>query len=176
MALVPFRCGWCKTIAHREAGAVNRALKLGAALYCDMEHAGYARRKHRASANKKAAKAAYDADYRARDANGLKARRAAWYQRNRDPEKERERRKAIMPRHVEYCRQPAYRAKKSEYDLRRRAMQDAGEFHESYVILRDLEREVLSRASRYDLDLANGRLNKTTNRRRDYVRTHGDRA
>ena len=73
-----------------------------------------------------------------------------------------------MPYHVEYCRRPDYRKWKQNYDRKYRAAKDFGAFGEAAIILNDLQNEILSRASRYEIDLASGTLNKKLQRRRDY--------
>ena len=169
-------CAQCHAMTWHEAGHVNRSRKIGAPLYCGKECAGLARRNGLSDTEKKARKAEYDREYRAENRKRLKAKKAAYYQRTRDPEREREIRKQRMHLHVAYCRRPEYRAKKHAYDRVYNAKRAFGEFWESGVLLSELEAEVLSRASRYDIDLTNGKLNKTTKRRRDYERTHCNRS
>lgn len=62
-----------------------------------------------------ALKAAYDRDYRKKNAVRIKADHAAYFQRTYDPVKAAIERKKKMPVHVEYCRQPIYRAYKQGY-------------------------------------------------------------
>ena len=171
----PVRCGACGKVNFHPANYVNRAEKSGNALYCDRACAGLGRRAPNPPTDeeRREAKAEYDRRYRTRDPEKRKADKAAYYQRTRDPAKERAARKLIMPRHVEYCRRPEYRARKSQYDKRYLAQKQFGPFAESALLLRDLECAVLERASRYDLDLASGKLNKSTRRKRDYAKAIG---
>lgn len=60
-----------------------------------------------------------------------------------------------MDRHVEYCRRPDYRAKKREYDRRLRAREYAT-FADAHMLLVDIEREVRSRITDYDIRVQNG--------------------
>ena len=117
----------------------------------------------------------YDRQYRADRSALIKAKRAAYYAKVgpliRD--KEREKRKERMPKHVEYCRRPEYKAKKKEYDLDMRA-KEFGEFGESYKILLEIQREVLSRATRVEIAQQNNLLNKSTRRKDDYGRITGN--
>ncbi|MGS7457682.1 hypothetical protein, partial [Mycobacterium tuberculosis] len=69
-----------------------------------------------------------------------------------------------MPKHIEYCRRPEYRAWKRGYDRRYRAKKHYGPFWESALTLVEIEAEVLSRATRYQLDLESGKLNKSLRR------------
>jgi hypothetical protein len=61
----------------------------------------------------KAAKAAYDKLYRAKNFKRIQANHAAYFQRTYDPAEAAKTRKLRMPRHVEYCRQPRYRRYKA---------------------------------------------------------------
>ena len=78
-----------------------------------------------------------------------------------------------MPKHVEYCRRPEYRASKREYDRKHRAQQDFGPFAEAALILGDLDAEIATRASRYEIYSANGTLNKALRRKREYAKAFG---
>ncbi len=81
--------------------------------------------------------------------------------RNRDMNKDR---------HAEYIRSPRYRKWKARYDRQYRAHKEFGPFAEAAILLNDLQAEILSRASRYEIDLASNTLNKKLQRRRDYER------
>lgn len=166
-------CPVCGFGVFIKNGAIGRAAKIGAPLYCGRECAGVARRKHKSTEQKRAEKAAYDAARRVELADQLKAAKREYHKRTYDPVKAAVERKAKMPRHVEYCRRPEYRAKKRAYDIRHRAAQDYGPFAEAAMVLRDLETEILSRATRYEIDLQNGKLNKSTRRKRDYAQAIG---
>lgn len=169
-------CAFCSETAEKRPGSVNHSHRIGAPVYCNKACAGLARRKHKTAEQKRAEKAAYDAEYRSNDTNDLKARRRAFHLRTYDRELARVERKKKMARHIEYCRRPEYRKKKSVYDAILRAKKNFGHFWESALLLSDIQTEVLSRATRYEIDLANGKLNKTTHRRRDYERTHCNRS
>ncbi len=164
---VEFTCAQCGTVGQQEAGAVNRAHRRGMRLFCSRRCNGLARRVNKSNEQKKEEKRIYDAAYRVKNFAVLKVKKAAWYQATADREKERAHRKANMARHVEYCRQPEYRAKKIDYDRRRRASA-FGEYAECHLLLLDLSKECLSRMSRYEIALANGTLSKSRQRRREY--------
>lgn len=171
MALRLVTCA-CGHPAMLQVSAVNRASRAGAPIYCTRECAGIARRLKNppTEAERKAAKAEYDAIYRADPTRRArkKALNRARHLATYDPVKAAAERKAKMPRHVEYCRRPEYRAWKSQYDRRHRASKEFGEFWESALLILDLQTEVLSRASRYEIDLQSGTINKKQQRRRDY--------
>lgn len=163
-------CAYCRKGAMKESGGVNRAVRIGAPLYCDRECAGKGHRVFRTDSEKRAAKAAYDAEYRERNRAMLKAKKAAFYASHVDREKERETRKKRMPKHVEYCQRPEYRKWKAGYDRKYCARKRYGNFGSAAIVLRDLEAEISSRASRIEISRTNGTLNKHQNRRRDYER------
>lgn len=161
-------CPQCGNGFPTDASRCTRAEKIGAPLYCSKECAGLARRRKNppGEAERKAAKAEYDRQYREKNAAERKAQKAAYYQRTRDPVKEAEKRKARMHLHVAYCQQPEYKAWKQGYDLRYRAQKQFGEFAEAALLLQDIDREVEQQASRYDIYRANGTINKAQTRRR----------
>ncbi len=102
--------------------------------------------------------------------------RAAYFQATYDPEKARIERKKTMPRHVEYCRRPEYREKKSAYDKRHHMQQKYGEFWEAARLLVEIDGEILSRITRPEIAAINGTQNKSTERKRDYARQTGNPA
>ena len=161
-------CPVCGFGVMKKNGAIARAAKVGMALYCSRECSGVAHRKGRSKAERVEAKRVYDAKYRAERAAELKARKAAYHKRTYDPTAAREVRAKRMPYHIEYCRQPKYVAWKREYDKQYRAKKLFGPFWESALLVNDINFEVLARASRYEIDLQNGKLNKATKRKRDY--------
>lgn len=170
MTLAAVLCAYCGKGTMKETGHINRAAKRGAPLYCDRTCAGAGRRVFRTDSEKRAEKAAYDAEYRTRKHTILKAKKAAYYAANVDREKEREARKARMPQHVEYCRRPEYRKWKAQYDQQYRTRKWFGDFGEAAIILNQLEAEIASRSTFTERAIAKGTLNKHTNRRREYER------
>lgn len=164
------RCPQCDSEFAADTGRVNRAKKIGAPLYCGRACAGLARRLKTppTDAEKRAAKAEYDRLYRERTAEARIAQKRAYYEANRDRLLARmvEYRKKRMPAHVEYCRRPEYRAWKSEYDKQYRAKREFGPFADAALLLQEIGREVDARATRYEVYLANGTINKALMRRR----------
>ena len=174
MAKVAISCAQCGRQALKEAGGVNRARRQGMNLYCGRHCAGLSRRSEveKTDDQKRAEKAAYDAEYRARNAEWIKARKAEHHTSTYDPVSAAVARKKRLPQHVEYCRRPEYRAYKKAYDLQRRA-DEYGGFAESYILLLAVDKEVNARMSDYDVRIANGTLNKRLKRRREYTSTYG---
>jgi hypothetical protein len=160
------RCGSCGADTVKRATEANRARKKGSGLYCDRVCAGFARRAGKSSTQSKTEKREYDREYRARNRARLKAEKAAYFQRTYDPARAAEARRAKMPRHVEYCRRPEYRAKKQEYDRTLRA-REWGEWGEAHQALLDLEREVRrAEPDAYERRKARGYYLRTTQKRR----------
>lgn len=143
------RCPQCRSVFVANSSRTNRAARDGAPLYCGRACAGLARRNPPMSdEQRRAEKAAYDREYRARN-----------------PEKERAYRQANMARHVEYCRRPEYRAKKHEYDAKRNEA-EYGEWAEAWRLLQDLEQEIRSQATAYERRVANGYYTRNAQKRR----------
>lgn len=84
----------------------------------------------------------YDAKYREQNRDRIKARNAAYFQATYDPEAARIKRRERMPYHVEYCRQPAYKAKKHEYDMRHRYLKLFGPYWEVMQLVVKVQKEV----------------------------------
>lgn len=110
------KCPQCRRWTDKPTGAVNRAHSIGAPIYCDKACAGRARRKHKTRTQKRWEKKLYDQRYRARNLKRILARKHEYHQRTYDPKKAAVVRKKRMPLHVEYCRQPKYKAYKRRYD------------------------------------------------------------
>lgn len=165
-------CAHCGCQCDKRAGEVNRARKAGLAIYCGRGCAGLGRRKDtRTPEQKKADKAAYDAEYRAKNRSVLKDKKAAYYAENHDRDKERELRQNRMPQHVEYCRRPEYRAQKKVYDRKYRAEKFYGELAEAFVLTLEIRDAALEKAGGdYELRMMKGTMSKSQKRRRDYER------
>lgn len=164
-------CAHCGKVADKAAGAVNRARKVGLAIYCDRICAGLGRRKQPKSVEqRKAEKRAYDAVRRDALADEIKAAKAAYHKRTYDPAKAAIHRQKRMPYHVEYCRRPEYREWKREYDRQYRASKEYGEFAECFLLVMDIRAECLSQMTDYEIRLEKGTINKRLQRRRDYDR------
>jgi hypothetical protein len=164
-------CDYCGSRLSRPNSAINRAIATGAKLYCDRVCSGMARRVAKTPEQKKAEKAKYDARRRTELADQIKAEKRRWYLANRDRLLSEFAAKRAQPGyydyHNTYCRQPRYVAEKREYDRRyRAAKQFGGEFADAFLLLQDIEKEIEARASRYEIYLANGTINKAQTRRR----------
>lgn len=171
-----FVCAYCKKEADKPTGEVNRALRKGLPLHCNRTCAGLGRRDTRTLQEKREAKRIYDTEYRSKNKEMLKAKKAKFYKETMTPEKrkrEREYRKATMARHVEYCRRPEYKQYKRTYDRVFRAKKYYGDFWECFLLTQDIDSEIATRIDNYNLYLSKGTLNKSQQRKRDYERTIG---
>ena len=117
---------------------------------------------------KKIEKAEYDRQYRLKNLESLKIKKAEYFQRTYDPVTAKAKRKQRMHRHVEYCRTPKYRAYKQKYDQIYRAKKQYGEFYESALLLNELETEVTERLDFTERAALKGTLNKRQTRKRNY--------
>jgi len=168
-------CPQCATQFHAAQSHINRAARGGSHVYCGRECAGIARRKHKTDDQKKREKAEYDKARRLELADRIKAEKAEFHRRTYDPERAAIERKRRMPKHVEYCRRPEYRAKKAEYDREYRAKMEFGEFWEAAILALDIRRTCLELSDDTEIRRQNGTLNKHQNRRRNYDRTHSNK-
>jgi len=160
-------CRHCGTEVQQAQRAINQALREGKPLYCNRTCAGLSRRlvMPPSEEERRAKKAAYDARRRELLADRLKAEKAAYYQRTRDPVKERAVRKERMHLHVEYCRRPEYKAKKQSYDKARR-LAGYGAFADTAALLEELEREIRERATAYEVRVQQGYYTRDAQKRR----------
>jgi CRISPR/Cas system CSM-associated protein Csm2 small subunit len=167
-------CTTCGKALDKSVSAINRAKRDGKALFCNKVCFGLSRRANKTVEQKKEEKRLYDIAYREKNLARIKTGKHEWFQRTYDPAKAAEERKKKMSYHVEYCRQPKYKKKKQAYDAQHRAKKQFGGFYESFLILQQIDQEVSSRASKYEIGLENGTINKAQTRRRNYERTYSN--
>ena len=110
-------------------------------------------------------KAAYDREYRAKNAERIKASKRAYFKATYDPMAACKKRAERRECHAEYCRQPEYVAKKREWDRQYRA-REYGKFADAYLLLLDLEKEIRERATSYERRIAKGYYTRDAVRRR----------
>jgi len=151
-------CPVCGKKKEVTTGNYNRAVKIGAPLFCGKACSGIHRRKaQKGIEQKKLEKAEYDKDRRSRLSDRIKREKAEYFRRTYDPVKAAEDRKKRMPRHVEYCRREEYKKWKVEYDKRYRARTEYGEFAEAFLALMEVEKEIDSRMTRFEVYAVNER-------------------
>ncbi len=171
-------CPVCKSASQKKTGAVNRARKNGAPIYCGRECAGIARRSTKTKAQRRAEKAEYDKKYREANRERLKAQKAAYFQKTYDPQKaaiERAKVKKTKPeieaRRREYMRSDGYRARKKKYDRQYVAASRYGpEWGECMVIALEIRDACLSLMSDTEIRTQAGTNGKSQKRKRDYER------
>lgn len=134
------------------------------------------KKKHYTDAEKKEIKRLYDIEYRKKNLELIKQKKHKWFKQSYDPIKAAAERKIKMPKHVEYCRRPEYVQWKQKYDEQYRAKKLYGEFWQAFLIVVAINEEVLKRASRYEIGYANGTVNKSQNRSREYERLIGNKS
>lgn len=171
MAKALIVCSHCKKEVLKESGEITRAKKGGHPLYCNRTCAGLGRRKHLTKEFLVERKRLYDIEYRKVDVEAKQTKRAAYHKRTYNPVKAAIERQKTMARHIAYCQRPEYITWKREYDKKYRAKKNYGEFWESFLLVQDIETEVLSRTTRYDIMLANGTIAKNQKRKRAYAKT-----
>jgi hypothetical protein len=164
--MTKINCDHCGKELEKPTGAVNRSRIDGKPIYCDKTCFGLANRSGKTEAQKIEEKRLYDIDYRRRNPEERAIKRAASYQKNRNPEKERVARKKRAPQHAAYCRTPEYKAWKKEYDKKHLAKKKYGEYWESFLINQELQGEIYERMTAYEIALQNKTLNKSQERKR----------
>jgi len=163
-------CSGCGAVVIKGASAFNRSPTK--VFYCDQKCAGLGRRVAKPNAEKAAEKAAYDARYRAENAERLRASKAAYNAATYDPDEARRHRaanaEAIREYRATHMRTPSYRAAKREYDKALRAS-EYGEFAICHQLLIELERELRSRGTKYQRARARGYYDKPSAQTRKRV-------
>ena len=170
--LIPCAYALCAREFLCTTSRLHRAQKGQAPLYCSRACAGKGRRctSPPTSEERKAAKRRYDAARRTQKHKEICAQKRQHYHDNRQRIRAEQRLWRQTPTrkqyHRQYCQQPAYRAAKTAYDRRYRAVRDYGPFAEAFLTLIALEADIAARATRYEIYQANGLLNKSQQRKR----------
>jgi hypothetical protein len=138
-------CPACGKKSLRNVSAINRAKKMGLKIYCNKKCSAIGHRKENPKTSRnpnwKQMKADYDREYRRKNKKLLKKKKQEYFQATYDPKQAAIERKKTMPQHVEYCRQPEYKAYKAKYDKKIRAEQ-FGDFKDAYAVLLKLTKEI----------------------------------
>lgn len=137
------KCAHCGNYTEKQNGAVNRALKIKAPLYCNQTCAGLARRKE--VPNKKELKREYDRQYRLKNLEKIKRQKHEHFKKTYDPEKASIERKANMHKHLERMRQPKWVEYKKKYDKVYKAKKNYGEFWECAILINTIESQYSNR-------------------------------
>lgn len=120
---------------------------------------------------KKKLKREYDKEYRARNKERIKERKAEYFKKTYDPIKASEKRKTVeyRERHKLYCRREKYKNEyKIDYDRKYRAKKKYKDFNEAFLLLLDLEKEIRKRATAYEIRIMHGNYNRAQKEKRAY--------
>lgn len=167
---VSHTCPHCKKEFEVYIAYLNKANSIGAPRYCGKACSGLARRDNKTKEQKIVEKAAYDLQYRIKNADKLRQRHSDYHKKTYDPAKAAIERKKNMPRHIEYCRKPEYRAKKVGYDQQHRAEKQFGEFAECFILLEQIDKTIASKADKHHLRTIQGTNNKSKRRKKQWLR------
>jgi len=141
-------CPHCGKSAEKYTGHVKRAKKMGNKTYCSRKCSGLGRRKNYTLEQKKKIKADYDKQYRQKNLELIKKKKHDHFKKTYDPKKAAIVRKKRMPYHLAYCRTPKYRAWKHAYDQKYHAKKNFGVFWESFLLIKEIEKEYSQREAR----------------------------
>lgn len=173
--MISCTCPQCGETFAAKAGDVNRAAKAGLPKYCGRVCAGLARRNGKTTEQRRAEKSAYDIARREKIGDTIREKKRATYHATKDRKKEAAYRKIRMPYHKAYCQRPEYVAWKREYDKVYLAKKEHGEFWESAILALEIRRACLELTDDTEIRRRKGTLNKKSNRRKEYDRTHSNR-
>lgn len=169
--MITLNCPVCKKDYDKRLAYHNVAIKRNAKEYCSHNCFGVGRKlefdKHLKTPEQlKAEKAEYDREFRKKNAERLKKEKADFFQKDykANPEKYKAIRQKRMPQHVEYCRQPEYKAKKVEYDKEHRAKKNYGEYWEAHL----LTDKIASLIDNREIKQQQGLTNKTKKRKQEW--------
>ena len=174
MSIIALSCALCGSPFSVARGQHNRAVARGAREFCGRTCAGIARRSDASKPERIAAKAVYDAAYRAERTDKIKARKAAIHKATYDPASAAVVRKARSAHHAEYCRRPEYVEWKAAYDRQYRAQNEYGEFAECFLLTMDIRDECLTQATDTEIRRQAGTLNKSQQRKREHDGSYSD--
>ena len=174
---VTVQCAQCERAFQKATGAYNRSVKRGLRHFCSRACKGLDKRSGLTLAEKRAAKAAYDARRREEKADQIRAARRAAHLATYDPEKARRVREANRDRRRAYIAvynaDPANKARKHEYDIARNGAR-YGDFAEAWRLLVELERVIRERCpDKYERAKQRGyydRINDEKRERRAWAR------
>lgn len=160
-------CAYCNKESERQAGHVNRAIKLNSPLFCNRTCAGLNRRKNLTDEQKKQIKKEYDVAYRAKNLEVKRKKAHEYHKKTYDPQKAAIERKAKMHLHIARMRQPKWVEYKKNYDKKRQAQMRYGELWECFLLVEEIQSQYDDREVRQ----INNLHNKSIKRKRQWQRT-----
>lgn len=158
------KCQYCGKVFNKSVGKINRAKKMGMKLYCNLQCSGKAHRLNKSQQQMKDEKWWYDAFNREFMRDIIKEKKAAYFKKDyaANPEKYRLARKSQKENHLRYISTPEYREWKKGYDEKYLANKKYGEYAESALLIREIEKLIDKNQSRQDRNCHN----KTQQRKR----------
>jgi hypothetical protein len=162
------KCVHCGKDTEKSTGHYNRAMKLGAKLFCSLKCCGLNHRINESNDEKVFIKSLYDLFLRISrtdeevDLEYLQNAVAFQLDYKVNTEKYKEIRRKRMPFHIMYCKQPKYKKYKQRYDEQYRAKKFYGEYWEAAIVLKNLENEIDARQAKRE----NKIYNKSIKRKR----------
>lgn len=168
--MIDLICLICSRSYQKSAGHYNRAVKIGAPVYCGKACAGIARRDNKPKEQKVAEKAEYDKKYRYYHKEGIKAKKAERFKKDyaKNPEKYKKERQRRYADHLNYLSTPEYKKWKQAYDEMYRAKKNYGEFAESFIIAK----KIFDLIDNREVKQINNLHNKSIKRKRSWTRRH----
>lgn len=159
-------CDYCQNAVDKTVGHVNRARKVGLKIYCDRKCAGLGRRINRTIKEKRELKRLYDIERRKDPVIQMyqKLRALAYNESPAGRAMQKRNREKFKAHHLEYCRTNEYRQWKRLYDESYRAKKNYGEFWESAIVLKDIDKIIAP--EKYQIRIQNKTLNKSQKRKR----------
>lgn len=149
---------------------LNRANKIGAPRYCSKKCSGLARRYNKTREQRISEKSEYDRQYREKNRELIKQKKHEHFIKTYDPTQAALDRKKTMPRHIEYCRRPEYKANKITYDMEFRAKKLYGENWESAILIQQINKKLVEMADKAELRTIQGTNNKSKKRKRQWLK------
>jgi len=153
-------CQHCGIDCKKSTGHYNRAIKMKANLFCSKLCAGEFRKTTKAE--KIEVKRIYDIKYSKENAARIKERGQIYNRTPKGRAVQKRQREKNKESHREYIKSDRYVAWKRDYDQKYHAKNNYGEFWESSLILKEIDKHI----DNYEVKLINQTLNKSQKRKR----------
>jgi hypothetical protein len=157
-------CATCGKKVDKSTGHVNRSLKLGLKFFCNKICFGVSRRVARTEEEKIEIKRLYDIEYRKKNNDRIKARMQQYNKSPAGRAMQKRNREKFKNSHLEYCRTEEYKKWKHDYDQKHCAKKNYGEFWESSLIMKEIEKVI--EPEKAEVKIQKGTYNKSQKRKR----------
>lgn len=109
--------------------------------------------------SKKEQKRLYDIEYRRKNSEIIKIKKAAYCKTDAGRAMQKRNRTKVKQYHLEYCQTPEYRELKKQYDRKHRAYKFYGEFAECMILCDEIETLVVKMIpDKYQRDIMRGNI------------------